>query len=164
MTDDPAAAAADVEFDEVIALALARAADTGESPRPDVKQRLMSRLGAAAAPLPAGFSFRLESDQDWLPHQVPGIRMKVLAMNEQRGYATLLLDVAPGTRFPAHHHGGDEECYVISGSLVACGRRIGAGDFHHAAAGSDHGEVWTDEGCRVLLVVAPEDYLPPAAH
>jgi hypothetical protein len=32
----------------------------------------------------------------------------------------LLLDVAPGTRFPAHHHGGDEECYVISGSLVAC--------------------------------------------
>ena len=153
----------EVEFDALIALALARGVDAGKSPRPEVKQRLMSSLEAAALPAP-GFSFRLASDQDWLPHPVPGIRMKVLALNRERGYATLLLDVAPGTRFPAHHHGGDEECYVISGSLVACGRRIRAGDFHHADAGSDHGELWTDEGCRVLLVVAPEDYLPAASQ
>ena len=33
-----------------------------------------------------------------------------LALNRESGYATLLLDVAPGTRFPAHHHGGAEEC------------------------------------------------------
>ena len=150
----------DVEFDELIALALARSADAGESPRPEVKERLMSGLVGAVAPLPQGFSFRLASEQDWLPHPVPGIRMKVLGLNRQQGYATLLLDVAPGTRFPAHHHGGDEECYVVSGSLVACGRRIEAGDFHHADAGSDHGELWTDEGCRVLLVAAPEDYMP----
>ena len=123
----------------------------------------MARLGDAASPIPPGFSFRLADEQDWLPHPVPGIRMKVLALNRRQGYATLLLDVAPGTTFPAHHHGGDEECYVISGSVVACGRRIGAGDFHHADAGSDHGELWTDEGCRVLLVVAPEDYLPSAS-
>jgi len=154
MTTDPDD---QVEFDERIALALARAADAGDPPRPDVRRQLMSRLGEA----PPGFSFRLAADQDWQPHPVPGIRMKVLSLNHQRGYATLLLDVAPGTTFPAHHHGGDEECYVISGSVVACGRRIGAGDFHHADAGSDHGELWTDEGCRVLLVVAPEDYLPP---
>jgi anti-sigma factor ChrR (cupin superfamily) len=164
MTDNPLDPVDEIEFDDLIALALARAADTGESPHPDVRQRLMSRLGEAVAAPPAGFSFRLQSDQDWQPHPVPGILMKVLAMNKQRGYATLLLDVAPGTRFPAHHHGGDEECYVISGSLVACGRRISAGDFHHADAGSDHGELWTEEGCRVLLVVAPEDYLPPESR
>ena len=161
MTDD---IIDEIVFDELIALELARAVDTGELPRPDVRQRLMSRLSETAAPLPPGFSFRLAIDQDWLPHPVPGIRMKVLALNRQQGYVTLLLDVAPGTRFPAHHHGGDEECYVISGSLVACGRRIAAGDFHHADAGSDHGELWTDEGCRVLLVVAPEDYNPAASQ
>jgi anti-sigma factor ChrR (cupin superfamily) len=154
----------DIAFDEVIALALARAAETGALPRPDVKLRLMSRLIDAVEPIPRGFSFRLANDQDWLPHPVPGIRMKVLAENRQQGYVTLLLDVAPGTRFPAHHHGGAEECYVISGSLVACGRRITAGDFHHADAGSDHGELTTDEGCRVLLVVAPEDYLPATSQ
>jgi anti-sigma factor ChrR (cupin superfamily) len=163
MAEDPVDPADPVGFDEAIALALARAADTGEAPRPEVRQRLMTRVAETIAAPPAGFSFRLDSEQDWQAHPIPGIRMKVLSMNERRGYATLLLDVAPGTRFPAHHHGGDEECYVISGSLVACGRRIGPGDFHHADAGSDHGELWTDEGCRVLLVVAPEDYLPAAS-
>lgn len=86
--------------------------------------------------------------------------MKVLAMDRRRGIATLLLDLAPGVVFPAHHHGADEECYVISGSLVACGRTIGPGDFHHADGGSDHGEVRTETGCRVLLVVEPEEYMP----
>jgi anti-sigma factor ChrR (cupin superfamily) len=161
MTDDTAEY---IAFDELIALALARAADSGESPHPDVKQRLMSRVSADAAPLPHGFSFRLANDRQWLPHPVLGIRMAVLAENHEQGYVTLLLDVAPGTRFPAHHHGGAEECYVISGSLVACGRRIEAGDFHHADSGSDHGELWSDEGCRVLLVVAREDYLPAASR
>jgi len=159
MTDEPLDSADDIDFDETIALALAYAVDRGESPRPEVKQRLMSNLGDPGL-APAGFSFRLDRDQDWLPHPVPGIRIKVLGLNRQKGYATLLLDVAPGTRFPAHHHKGDEECYVVSGSLVACGRRIGPGDFHHADSGSDHGELWTDEGCRVLLVVAPDDFLP----
>jgi len=130
--------------------------------RPQIKTSLLGRLGAAA-PVPDGFSFRLDGEEDWIPHVVPGIRMKLLARNDARGYVTLLLDVAPGSRFPAHRHGGDEECYVISGSLYACGRKIGAGDFHHADGGSDHGELWTEEGCRVLLIVSPEDYLPPAA-
>jgi len=154
----------DIEFDEAIALALAQSADVGEAPRPNVRDRLMSAVGATPVPLPAGFSFRLAAEQDWVPHPVPGIRMKVLGLNREKGYATLLLDVAAGARFPAHHHGGDEECYVISGSLIACGRRLGAGDFHHADAGSDHGELWTDEGCRVLLVVEPEDYMPAPAR
>ena len=47
----------EVEFDALIALALARGVDAGESPRPDVKQRLMSSLGEAAAVLAPGFSF-----------------------------------------------------------------------------------------------------------
>jgi putative transcriptional regulator len=86
--------------------------------------------------------------------------MKVLAFNRTSGYATFLLDVAPGTRFPAHHHAGAEECYVISGSLYTCGRRMEAGDFLHADAHTDHGELWTEEGCRVLLVASPDEYLP----
>lgn len=160
MTDDLADA---LEFDEVVAIWLAELA-SAEAPRPEVKQRLLARIAEAAPAVPAGFSFRYAADEDWLPHPVPGIRMKILAMNRGGGRATLLLDVAPGTRFPAHHHSGDEECYVISGSLVACGRRIGPGDFHHADGGSDHGELWTDEGCRVLLVVSPEDYMPDTSR
>jgi anti-sigma factor ChrR (cupin superfamily) len=147
-----------IEFDPVVALAIARAAAGGAAPRPEVRQRLMEALGLPA--VPRGFSFRFAGDADWLPHPVPGIRMKVLALNRAAGYATLLLDVAPGTRFPAHHHGGAEECYVLSGSLYTCNRRMTTGDFLHADADTDHGELWTEEGCRVLLVVPPDDYLP----
>lgn len=155
MTDDLRADV--IEFDDTVALALASLAASTAAPRPEVKQRLLASL---AGPPPAGFAFRFASDAEWLPHPVPGIRMKVLAFNRAAGYTTLLLDVAPGARFPAHHHTGAEECYVLSGSLYACDRRMTAGDFLHADANTDHGELWTEEGCRVLLVVPPEDYLP----
>jgi anti-sigma factor ChrR (cupin superfamily) len=146
----------DVEFDEIVAMGLA-AAESGPLPGPDVKARLMQRIAAAD---PAGFAFHYASDDRWLPYPVPGIRMKVLALNKARGYATLLLDVAPGTRFPAHHHGGAEECYVVSGSIMTCGRRLGPGDFVHADGETDHGELWTDEGAQVILIVPPEEHLP----
>ena len=146
----------DEEEDVIVALAVSV---MGPAPAASVRSRLMSRLKAAGA-APSGFAFSYARDDSWRPHPVPGIRMKVLAVNRERGYATLLLDVAPGTRFPAHHHGGAEECYVVSGSLYTCGRRLEAGDFVHADANSDHDELWTDEGCQVILVVPPDEHLP----
>jgi anti-sigma factor ChrR (cupin superfamily) len=150
-----------VEFDETVSVALAELVMTA-APRAIVKDRILAAIAADTGAVAAGFSFRLAREDDWLAHPVPGIRMKVLAMNRPQGYATLLLDVAPGTRFPAHHHGGDEECYVLSGSVFTLGRRLGPGDFIHADGGTDHGELWTDEGAQVLLVVQPEDYMPDA--
>jgi hypothetical protein len=49
---------------------------------------------------------------------------------------------------------------VIRGSVVIEGRVLRAGDFHHAEADSEHGEIHTDEGVEVLLVAAARDYLP----
>ena len=144
--DDP------VEFDELVLLAMAESAPP-IAPRPEVKQALLARLSD-----PPGFVFDWEKSRQWQPHPVPGIRMKVLARDTER--VTMVLDVEPGARFPAHHHRGAEECYVISGSLYACGRRMEAGDFLHADAATDHDELWTDEGCRVLLIVPPDDYVP----
>jgi anti-sigma factor ChrR (cupin superfamily) len=155
--EDHDAPASIVEFDDVVALALADLA-SGPAPTSGVRTRLMERI-ADSAPVPAGFAVRYERDDDWTPHPIPGIRMKVLSINRRTGFATLLLDVQPGTRFPAHHHDGDEECYVISGSILTLGRRLGPGDFVHADYGTDHGELWTDVGARVLLVVPAEDYM-----
>jgi quercetin dioxygenase-like cupin family protein len=86
--------------------------------------------------------------------------MKILALSRSQDTATILIDACPGARFPAHHHGGDEECYVISGDVNTLGRRMGPGDFLHADAGTDHGELYTEHGALVLLVVRPEDYIP----
>lgn len=152
-----------VGFDDVIEVALAGSVPAA-TPSPRVRSALLARVMAEEPPPPPGFAFRFAATDTWLPHPVPGIRMRVLSKNDARGYATLLLDVAPGTHFPPHHHGGAEECYVISGSVYSCGRRFGPGDFLHADADTDHGELYTDEHTQVLLIVQPDDYIPsPAA-
>jgi anti-sigma factor ChrR (cupin superfamily) len=146
-----------IDFGDLeVALAAIFAAGS-EPPHPSVRDRLMARIHVDQPPVPAGFTFNMAAQFDqWLPHAVPGIRVRLLSSN--RDYNTLLLDVAPGTRFPPHHHSGAEDCYVISGSLFTWGRRLGPGDFLHADPGSDHTEMWTVEGCRVLLIVPPEDH------
>jgi anti-sigma factor ChrR (cupin superfamily) len=146
-----------VPFDPLVGLALARAVDAG-APSSAVKARLMAAL--ASPPVPRGFAFRFRDDEAWLPHPVPGIRMKVLALDRTADYAVLLLEAAPGTRFPPHHHRRAEECYVLSGSLTTCDRRMTAGDFLHADADTDHGELFTEGGAQVLLVVSADDYIP----
>jgi anti-sigma factor ChrR (cupin superfamily) len=147
-----------IDFEDLEPLLAALAAAGVEAPRREVKDRLMARIRADEPAAPEGFSFNLAAETDrWVPHPVPGIRMKVLAIDRDR--ATLLIDAAPGTRFPAHHHDRAEECYVLSGTVLTCGRRFGPGDFIHADAGTDHGDLWTDQGARVLLVVQPEDYM-----
>ena len=86
-----------LELDEPILLALAESV-RGPAPRPEVKQQAAG--AAVRRRAAAGFSVRLAAADDWLPHPVPGIRMKVLSVNRRSGYATLLLDVAPARAFP----------------------------------------------------------------
>ena len=49
---------------------------------------------------------------------------------------------------------------MISGAVYTWGRRMGPGDFLHADAGTDHGELWTDVGAQVILITTPDDDLP----
>jgi anti-sigma factor ChrR (cupin superfamily) len=106
----------------------------------------------------------LSTDREWVDTPLPGIRMKVLAVDKARGVATMLIRATPGAVYPSHHHSGPEECYILSGSVVMDGRVLRAGDFHHADADSDHGEITTTEGAEVLIVGAIDDYLPGEAH
>jgi quercetin dioxygenase-like cupin family protein len=146
-----------VEFDAETLVALAMSVEP-VTPPPGVKSRLVASL-AQSAPVPDGFRLKRSHD-GWFAHPLPGIRMKVLAINHARDTATLLIDAAPGARFPPHHHYGDEECYVIRGDVNTLGQRLGPGDFLHADVGTDHGELSTETGALVLLVVRPDDDIP----
>jgi hypothetical protein len=53
---------------------------------------------------------------------------------------------------------GPEERFVVSGDFHVEGRVLHAGGFHHAQAESDHGESFTEGGCRLLVMVATDDY------
>jgi quercetin dioxygenase-like cupin family protein len=101
------------------------------------------------------------ADAEWIDTGVPGIRARILSVDKARSLVTMVLRAQPGAVYPSHKHHGAEECFVISGSVVIDGRVLRAGDFHHADADSDHGEITTIEGAEVLLVGAIEDYLPP---
>ena len=106
----------------------------------------------------ADFYSVLGSDGAWLAHPVKGIRVKPLATDKQRGYATLLMQLDAGTLFPSHNHAGAEQCYVLSGSVKVMGKTMNAGDFFSTQAGAEHGDILAPEATKVLLVVAMEDY------
>jgi quercetin dioxygenase-like cupin family protein len=117
---------------------------------------------AVSGPVPAKPSnyTLLAAEGQWNETPIPGITMKILAIEPARNLVTMLLKGEPGARYPSHRHSTGEECYVVSGSVVIEGRVLRAGDFHHAEADTDHGEIYTTEGTEVLLIGAVSDYLP----
>lgn len=94
---------------------------------------------------PGTFSV-LSSDGSRVQTEIPGLALKVLTINRERDSAVVLMKIQPGTRYPAHHHSGAEECYVLAGEVTIKGRRLHAGDFHHAEPGSDHDALFSEAG------------------
>lgn len=127
------------------------------APPAHVRERVL-----AAARRPGRYTLTADATDDWFDTPYAGIRGRVLAVDRTTQMATLLLRAEPGAVYPSHHHHGAEECYVVRGSVVIDGRTLQAGDFHHADAGSEHGEITTRDGAEVIIVGAIEDYLPGA--
>jgi len=138
-----------------VTLALASSVEQADPPA-RVRERVL-----AATRTPGRYTV-FGRDQEWADTPLPGIQSKVLSVDTARGVVTLLIRASAGAVYPSHRHSGPEECYVIRGSVVIDGRVLLAGDFHHADAGSDHGEITTTEGAEVLIVGAIDDYLPGA--
>src|SRR5262249_45751264 len=110
------------------------AAAASEPPPPEIRAPLPAHLCPDEPVIAEGCLLSMGVADEGVLHPVPGIRMKVVAMNRKSRSATLILDVEPGTRFPAHHHTGSEPCYVLSGPIYSLGRRLGPGDFLPADA------------------------------
>ncbi len=71
----------------------------------------------------------------------------------------MMVRMEPGASYPAHRHGGAEECFVISGDLRTGAVHLRAGDWQRADAGSRHPVQSTDGGCVLLLVSSLDDTL-----
>jgi anti-sigma factor ChrR (cupin superfamily) len=134
-------------------LAVTVGAAVEEAPSPKVRERLLAAIAG-----PSRYSIGAH-EGEWKDSGLPGIRSKILAIDDVRGLVTMLIHAEPGAIYPPHHHSGPEECYVIRGSVVIDGRLHRAGDFHHADSESDHGPLMTHEGAEVLIVGAIADYL-----
>ncbi len=156
----PAALEPDTALTDAAA-SLAFAAPATAGPSAAVKARLMARVRAAQTPAhgtaevaaPAA-GWRFESVHDtagWFALPVPGVRMKQLSADPARDVMQMLVEIAPGARFPDHDHIVGDEGIVLSGDVFSGGRLLRAGDFYQAGAGTKHTDIVSPNGCVALV-------------
>lgn len=93
------------------------------------------------------------------PTKIAGIEVRRLAVDSAKRNVTMMIRMAPGTRYPAHRHGGREECFVLSGDLRHGDQVMRSGDFEVVELGTIHGEQWTEGGCLLLIQSSMHDEL-----
>jgi anti-sigma-K factor RskA len=91
-----------------------------EAPSPHVRAAVLAKIAA-----PSNHTVGA-ADGEWVQTPVPGVRMKMLALDRARNRVTMLVRGEPGATYPAHRHTGPEECYVIRGSVIVEGRLLRA--------------------------------------
>ncbi|MFI5165204.1 MAG: cupin domain-containing protein [Thermoanaerobaculales bacterium] len=95
----------------------------------------------------------------WEPTGVGGVTAKRLFVDPKHDRVTLLVRMAPGTSYPAHRHGGPEECYLLEGDLDDGEVRLRAGDYLRRDGGSFHGVHSSMQGCLMLISSSLHDEL-----
>ena len=97
----------------------------GASPSPRLKQRLMAAIGTereAAAPaarrsraeeVVPGIFVNRDAGRAWRRTPFTGVEFQMLYMDPQTRMATSLLKIEPGCQYPAHHHVGVEQSFVV---------------------------------------------------
>lgn len=104
-----------------------------------------------------GFFVLRQHEGQWQESGIPGVTVRYLTTDPVRQTTTVLVRMAPGTRYPSHPHSGGEECLVLEGDLCVGDTELRAGDFQRAEAGTEHGIQSTRHGCLLLVVAATDD-------
>ena len=162
-----------VEAFDVLVAAMSQALLPQIAPPPEAKTEIDqllgftdddARSGASSTTEPGaegdGFAYVMNDEGEWRPLPVlkGGARVKELSNDASSGVTVLLLELDPGTRFPSHSHHGVEETFLISGDLHMADRVLGPGDYARALPGSRHSSLYSEHGCRALIMTAPENY------
>jgi len=132
-----------------------------KAPSPQLKQSLLARIAASKSPRPdsagvvPGWQFYSSSrdSTDWLTFPFPGVKMKESADDEVTDTIFILVDIAPGARFPDHEHESSEFGVILSGDLTTAGRLLKAGDQFFSKPGFAHHETLSPNGCVALVTM-----------
>jgi quercetin dioxygenase-like cupin family protein len=96
----------------------------------------------------------------WEKSGIPKVETATLYQDAAKREKTGLLRAEPDMHYPAHHHGGVEEIYMLSGDLTLEGVTYYAGDYIRSAAGSDHAAAYSAEGCMFFFRRSLDDRYP----
>jgi hypothetical protein len=103
-----------------------------------------------------------QDETSFEPTAIQGVSVRRLFVDEDADRVTMLVRMTAGTSYPAHRHGGAEECYVLEGDLwIGDATEMHAGDYHYQrmAAGSLHERQSTRAGCLLLVTSSRRDEL-----
>jgi quercetin dioxygenase-like cupin family protein len=138
-------------------IAGADARSTSSSSSSDVRAQVWKSWRAPGAPADMTIALR---DGAFDPTDIPGIRVRRLFVDEEADRVTMLVRMDAGTTYPAHRHGGAEECYVLEGDLEIVGKQeLLAGDYQRMESGSLHPVQRTKRGCLLLITSSRSDEL-----
>lgn len=147
------------EFDSLRVLAANLAAWPKEVLQPSASlwDRLSARLPRQqeVPPLPAA---DLPGEVLW-EEVSPGISCSILAADFVTDRVSMLVRLQPGVDYPAHEHADLEELHLLEGELWINDRKLLAGDYSRAEAGSADHRVWSETGCTCVLITSMRDRL-----
>jgi putative transcriptional regulator len=95
----------------------------------------------------------------WQSVGVEGVSVKRLYVDPTGDNVTMLVRMEPGSIYPAHRHGGPEQCFVLEGDLSVGDVVLHAGDYQCASLHSSHDVTRTERGCLLLIVSSQHDEL-----
>jgi putative transcriptional regulator len=101
----------------------------------------------------------VRGEDTWESTGVEGVEVRRLFVDVPNDRLTMLVRMAAGIEYPAHRHGGVEECYVLAGDLYGPGWEMRAGDYQRLEGGSVHGVQGTREGCVLFIASSMNDEL-----
>lgn len=134
-------------------------------PAPGLWDSLAQRVGAeqraADEARPANLARQLAprwQEPDW-DEVAPGIRVKMLATDEETHQVSMLVHLDPGVDYPPHTHAGYEELHLLDGELWIDERKLYPGDFNRAEPGTADKRVWSETGCTCVLITSHRDQL-----
>ena len=116
-------------------------------------------LESALRALPSGSSLVRAASGGWRDTSVSGVRCRILHEDAAHDRRTALYQMDPGAVYPAHVHGGVEECYVLSGDLSHGDVVMGPGDYQRVETDTRHLRQATRDGCLLLIVCSMSDEL-----
>lgn len=126
-------------------------------PSVQLKHRVLAAVDALLEPANAQKALdqlliRRTDEGEWKELGYPGITMRMLHVDKQRGCYTALVRMAEGATFPPHRHLGAEECLVLQGDLKVGDDILKAGDYLRSPPSYLQPEQSSPSGCLLMLM------------
>jgi anti-sigma factor ChrR (cupin superfamily) len=103
-------------------------------------------------PEPPVSLFVRTEDVPWVERR-PGVFWRILWEDPASGHRAILMRYAPGATIPRHRHIGDEQIYVLEGSVADDTGVCSAGEYARRPPGCVH-TVFSETGALVFAVMS----------